>query len=73
MFMVLARLRNIEMNKLNIKTEIKMASQIWSIFSIFYFICNQMYGSKSKNTDGKVYQYLILFGILMRNLGVFLA
>jgi len=40
MFMVFYRLRKIEMNKLNIKTEIKLATQIWTLFSVFYFVCN---------------------------------
>jgi hypothetical protein len=40
MYLVFKGLRKIEMNKLNIKAEIKLAALIWSFFSVFYFICD---------------------------------
>ena len=72
MYSVWRRLQNINQNQLNIKNELLLSTISWILFSLVYFSVNCSYLNSDPSTNRdyeiEVIRYIVLMGIILRNL-----
>jgi hypothetical protein len=71
MYSVWRQLKKVNQDQLNIKNEVGLCTISWIVFSVVYFAVSQASKASDSPELVKIMRYLVLFGILLRNLCTF--